>query len=281
MKIASETNRQHHAALGARSGLGNQKRIVRGKAVSRLPPCHRSPSHWRTGGNVRKRGASWSAVVLYRLAAGWHANGKPRWTGGSVRNNLLNEMSVSNLSKNFFRLIDGEIGPFDRPFQFRLFPFDAGGSLNFLKIAAKNDEGFATFVSWDLFGHEKQKHGKFGRYELLAVCDDEKWCMDVLSQIGRQGLNELIEPGDTFDLGPLLKPEAPVQGVVFEAALQFKLRQWIWSEACGLLRCIGVTRAELEFARKHGVPVLIERLKRAEIYPKTIVQRKASVDLAE
>lgn len=191
------------------------------------------------------------------------------------------EMSVSNLSKKFFRLVDEKIGPFDRPFQFRPFPFDAGGSLNFLEIAAKNGEAFTTFVSWDLFGHEKQKRGKLGRYELLTVCDDEKWCVDVLTHIGRQGLDELIEPGDMFDIGPLLKPEAPLQGVVFEAALQIKLQHWIWIEPCGVLRCIGVTRPELNFARKHGTPALMERLKRVGIYPKTIVQRKDSVDLTE
>jgi hypothetical protein len=190
-------------------------------------------------------------------------------------------MTVSKLAKKFFRCVDEQIGPFDRPFEFRPFPFDSGGALNFLKIAAKEGETFSTFVSWDLFGHEKQKRGKFGRYELLAVCNDENWCMDVLTHIGQQGLNELIEPGDTFDLGPLIIPESPLQGVVFEAALQLKLRQWIWSEPCGLLRCIGVTRPELEFAKKLGVPALMERLKRAGIYPSTVAQRKNLVDLTE
>ena len=190
-------------------------------------------------------------------------------------------MSVSKLSKIFFQLIDERIGPFDRPFQFRPFPFDTGGSLNFLTIGAKNGEPFTTYVSWDLFGHEKQKRGKLGRYELLAVCDDENWCVDVLTQIGRQGLNEIIESGDTFDIGPLVKPEMTLQGVIFEEAFRTKLRRWISSEPCGLLRCIGVTRPELEFARKHGVPTLIDKLKRAGLYPKTIVQRKDSVDLVD
>ena len=189
-------------------------------------------------------------------------------------------MSVSNLSKEFFKLIDERIGPFDRPFQFRPFPFDAGGSLNFLTVGAKSGEPFTTYISWDLFGHEKQKHGKLGRYELLAVCDDENWCIDVLTQIGRQGLDAVIESGDTFDIGPLVKPDAALQGVIFEDAFQTKLRCWVLSKPCGLLRCIGVTRPELNFSRKHGVPALIEPLKLADIYPKTMVQRQGSVDLA-
>jgi len=188
-------------------------------------------------------------------------------------------MSISNLSKKFFRLLDEKIGPFDRPFQLRPFPFDVGGSLNFLKISGKNGKGFTTFVSWDLFGHEKQKRGKFGRYELLTDCDDENWCVEVLTQIGRQGLNEIIESGDTFDIGPLVKSDAPIQGVIFEEVLRAKLRRWILSEPCGLLRCIGVTRPELEFAKKHGVPALVEKLKQSGIYPRTISRRKDSVAL--
>jgi hypothetical protein len=188
-------------------------------------------------------------------------------------------MSVSTLSKKFFQLIDEKIGPFDRPFQFRPFPFDAGGSLNFLKVSGKNNGGFATYVSWDLFGHEKQKHGKLGRYELLTDCDDENWCIEVLTSIGRQGLNEVFDPGDTFDIGPLVKPDAPIQGVIFEAVLRTKLHRWVLSEHCGLLRCIGVTRLELEFTKKHGTPALIEKLKQAGIYPRMHVQRQTSIEL--
>ena len=62
-------------------------------------------------------------------------------------------MSVSKLSKNFFQLIDERIGPFDRPFQFRPFPFDAGGSLNFLTIGAKNGE---PFIAWDILYDKNQ-----------------------------------------------------------------------------------------------------------------------------
>jgi hypothetical protein len=77
-----------------------------------------------------------------------------------------------------------------------------------------------------------------------------------------------------------VKPDAALQGVIFEDAFQTKLRCWVLSKPCGLLRCIGVTRPELNFSRKHGVPALIERLKLADIYPKTMVQRQGSVDLA-
>ena len=185
-------------------------------------------------------------------------------------------MSLSLLSKEFFRVIDERVGPFDRPFEFRVFPFDAGGALNFLTVGIGRSEPFVTYVTWDLFGHEQQKRGSFGRYELLATCDDAQWCSDVLTKIGRLGLQELFEPGDTLDIGQWVNADAPIQGVVFEEAFCAELL----GEHCGLLRCIGVTRPELEFAMKHGTPALIERLDRAHVYPHTMIHRKESIELA-
>ena len=185
-------------------------------------------------------------------------------------------MSISLLSKEFFRVIDERVGPFDRPFQFRVFPFDAGGALNFLTVGVGRGEPFVIYVTWDLFGHEEQKRGSFGRYELLAICDDEQWCFDVLTKIGRLGLQEIFEPGDTLDIGTWVSAETPIQGVVFEDAFSTELKH----EHCGLLRCIGVTRPELEFAMRHGVPALVERLKRADIYPCTAIHRRESIELA-
>jgi Suppressor of fused protein (SUFU) len=185
-------------------------------------------------------------------------------------------MSVALLSKEFFRVMDERVGPFDRPFQFRVFPFDAGGALNLLTVGAGRGEPLVTYVSWDLLGHEQQKRGSFGRYELLATCDDEQWCSDVLTKIGRLGLEELFEPGDTLDIGQWVSVDAPIQGVVFEEAFCAELQ----GERCGLLRCIGVTRAELEFAMRHSTPALVERLERAHVYPHTMVHRKESVELA-
>src|SRR3954468_22638704 len=105
-------------------------------------------------------------------------------------------VNVPELAKSYFRLIEHQFGPFDRPIQFRPFPFDAGGALNFLTVGA-NTKQFVTYVSWDLFGHPEQKRGSLGRYELLTVCEDEKWCLDILTNVGRQSLKSIFEPRDT------------------------------------------------------------------------------------
>jgi hypothetical protein len=182
-------------------------------------------------------------------------------------------MSISQPAKAFFRHIDKNVGPFDRPFQFRVFPFDAGGALNFLTVGAGRGDPFVTFVTWDLLGNEDQKRGSIGRYELMAVSDDGNWCLDVLTKIGRQGLQEVFEPGDTLDIGPWVAPYSPIQGVVFEEALCVELRVRLRRERCRLLRCVGITRPELEFAMKNDASALIECLKRAGMHPRTSLKR--------
>lgn len=186
-------------------------------------------------------------------------------------------MNLPELARAFFKTIEPQVGPFDRPLQFRPFPFDAGGDLNFLTVGAGR-EPFVTYVSWDLFGHEKQKRGSLGRYELLAVGNDESWCREVLTRIGRQALEEVLEPGDTLDIGSWGRQDGTLRGVVFETALSLELGE-VSRERCGLLRCIGVTGEELAFAKAHGVAALTERLRSAGIYPRTDVNRKESVRL--
>jgi len=178
-------------------------------------------------------------------------------------------MSVSELAKEFFRVIEGQFGPFDRPIQFRPFPFDAGGALNFLTVGA-GQKTCVTYISWDLFGHPKQKRGSLGRYEVLALTDDEDWCIDVLTRVGNQCLQDLFKPGDTLDIAQWTSPNAAMQGIIFEEAFKTRLRS---GERCGLLRCIGVARQELEFAVRQGVPALIEHLKRNDIYPRSMTHR--------
>ena len=181
-------------------------------------------------------------------------------------------MELTSIAKKYFTAVDEWIGPFDRPFKFRPFSFDAGGALNFLTIRNPRNN-FVTYVSWDLFGHEQQKHGKLGHYEFLINCNEEKWVLTVITNLGRQSLIEVFESGDTMDIGPWVNSGDAIQGVVFEEAFKIRLFEGLQSVQCGILRCIGVTRSELEFGQKHGVSSLIDRLKRAGIYPNTDVQR--------
>jgi hypothetical protein len=187
-------------------------------------------------------------------------------------------MYLQHLAKEFFSTLDERIGPFDRPILFRPFPFDVGGSLNFLTVGAGREK-VVTYVSWDLFGHNKLKQGKLGRYEFITHCDNEKWCSDIITNIGRQALSEVFDPDDIMDVSPWIGDlQSNLRGVIFEEGFSTQIRMELGREQCGLLRCIGVTTPELNFAREHGVPSLVKALKISNVYPNTILMR-SSIEL--
>jgi len=179
---------------------------------------------------------------------------------------------IPKLARNFFNILNEKVGPFDRPIQFRIFPFDAGGDINLLTVgnAARH---YVTYVTWDLFGHPEQKRGRLGRYELVASCDDPEWCRVALTHVGRLGLNELLESGCIVGIKDCFGAEPAIQGILLEEALSVKLRVGGEIEPCGLLRCIGITRPEMEFAMRGSAADLIQRLKLAKIYPNTDTRR--------
>lgn len=186
---------------------------------------------------------------------------------------------LPDFAKLFFDSIDKEFGPFDRPFQFRPFPFETGGALNFLTIGAGKEQ-IVTYVSWDLIGQAHKKLGNLGQYELLAVCDDEEWCLDIITNIGRQTLVEVFESGDIMDIYPWSKKySSNISGMLFDEAFSIQIEHALEWRKYSLLRCVGITSQELEFARKYGSQILIDRLKSSNVYPKTILGR-ASVNLA-
>ena len=82
--------------------------------------------------------------------------------------------------------------------------------------------------------------------------------------------------GHTIDIGRVVWPDCPVQGLVVE---EFA-RVAIDGQPYGILYFHGVTRSELEFAMEVGAEQLLERLKRAGVYPRTSLHRKESVETA-
>jgi hypothetical protein len=48
-------------------------------------------------------------------------------------------------------------------------------------------------------------------------------------------------------------------------------------EGYGILRFHGVTRSELEFAMEFGTDKMLERLRHANIYPRTSIRHKESI----
>ena len=79
--------------------------------------------------------------------------------------------------------------------------------------------------------------------------------------------------GHTLDIGPWVGRDAPIQGVVFETVCSCRIDR----QPYGILRVVGVSRPELEYAQEHGTPALLARLKAAGAYPDTRVNRDSVV----
>jgi len=176
-------------------------------------------------------------------------------------------------SNLFVPIEEAFVGSIDRDTLMAIVGFDAGGPLNFCTIGHERGDKFVTYVSCELAVRRQQKPSEFGRYELLMTCDDEEWARSLLSDIGRMSLDVAFGDAHTLDIGRWVKPRGPIQGVAFE---KFACVE-IGGEKFGILRCIGITRPELKYAQKHGVPALVTRLKEAGAYPNSSVRRHSVI----
>ena len=79
--------------------------------------------------------------------------------------------------------------------------------------------------------------------------------------------------GHTLDIGAWVEEPDSLQGITFEEVLVTE----IGGEGYSILRCIGITRDEMEYALEQGSHNLIARLQDAGVYPHTMPQRASVV----
>ena len=162
-----------------------------------------------------------------------------------------------------FQPLEQELGPVDASTVAAIVGFDMGGPLNFSTFGYDGPIERRAYVSCELAVRSEQQPSERGRFELLVHCGDEQWVRSVLSDIGRMTLDVAFDDGHSLDIGPWLEPDASIQGVTFERACTATIGG---SPFC-VLRVIGVTRLELEFAQEHGAAALHARLRKAGVYP--------------
>ncbi len=173
--------------------------------------------------------------------------------------------------RQLFAPLEASIGPIDRDTIVAIVGFDAGGPLNFCTIGCGRSGPGITYVSCELAVRDEQIPCEFGRYELLSTCDDEKWVRSIVSDIGRMSWETAFGNGHTMDIGGWVGPGDPVQGVIFEKACRCRID----GVQFGVLRVIGVSRPEMEYAQARGAKALIRKLKAAGIYPSTLIRRSS------
>ncbi len=168
-----------------------------------------------------------------------------------------------------FRPVRERIGPIDEMTIAAIVGFDCGGPVS-LATVGYGKEDFVSYITCELAVREQQRPAAFGRYEFMMTCDDEEWARKILTTLGQMSLTSAFGHGHTIEIGAIVSPGCALQGLVLE---EFS-RATIDGGGYGILRAIGVTRSQLEFAMENGTEPLTERLKLAGLYPLTIVRGK-------
>lgn len=182
-------------------------------------------------------------------------------------------MDYRQFYRQLFAPLESQIGPIDVKTIFAIIGFDCGGPLNFCTVGTEREERAITYITCELAVREEQVPSEFGGYEFLCSCDDEQWVRSNISKLGRMSLRTKFGHGHTVDMGEVVGSDAPIQAVVLEK----QCSAIIDGQRYGILRVIGLTRAEMVYKRSRGVPALLRLLKRGGVYPHTLVGRASLV----
>jgi suppressor of fused protein SUFU len=177
---------------------------------------------------------------------------------------------VSGFYRALFRPVEERIGKVDPKTLVALIGFQAGGPPNLSVVKAP---GFVTYVTCELACYEEQvpSDDRGGPFEVLVSANDEGWARSVATAIGRISFDAALGPGHTVDLGPFAEKKDKLQGVVLErfSTCTYRRRRY------GILRTIGITRPEMEWAQEHSGQELLEKLRAAGVYPNSDVRRRS------
>ena len=180
-------------------------------------------------------------------------------------------MDYNAFYKQVFGPLESEIGPIDPETIVAIIGFDAGGPLNFCTIGSTPEANFVTYVSCELAVRNEQQPADFVRYELLTSCNDEQWVRSNITALGHASLEMTLGDGHSIDIGPWVEPDDPIQGLILERVA----RSIIDGTEFGVLRVVGVTRTELEFAQSKNIPLLVSALRKSGVYPHTDIRRES------
>lgn len=178
-------------------------------------------------------------------------------------------MDYRRFYKLLFAPLETQLGPIDPNTVFAIIGFDCGGPINLSTFGVDRGERVTTYVSCELAVRDEQIPSDVGRYEILCSCDDEQWVRRHVTNLGHMSLETQFGNGHTVDLGETVNLQDRLQGVIFEEVCS----TCIDGRDYGILRVIGLTRAELEYKQEHGSMALIRMLKEGGVYPHTLTGR--------
>lgn len=98
---------------------------------------------------------------------------------------------------------------------------------------------------------------------------------EVLQVMAAMSESNCLEPHDT--VGPLPRKLRPLESVLLWPMTGDARRFEVCGEPCGILLCVGITKKERKYAKKHGAEALIVRLKKSGVFPYTDPKRRSAI----
>ena len=182
-------------------------------------------------------------------------------------------MDYQTFYTRLFAPLEERLGPLDPDTLMAIIGFDEGGPLNLCTIGRDSGAAAVAYVSCELAVRDEQVPNASGRYELLMSGNDGDWIRQVLTDTGEMSLGTAFNDGDTLDIGAWVDDDdgsgQSLQGLLFRQEYALDLD----GAAVGVLRAIGITRAEMALAREQGADALVARLQAGGVYPHTLLGR--------
>ena len=179
-------------------------------------------------------------------------------------------ISHSDLYDAFAMAAERALGPKDNAVIHAIVGFEFGGPPDLLVFRNPPGVKGIFYVTSDLLFIIRQPKNSLGRYE-LAIClpTEGDWARKILFKLSHATVEEVFEAGYTADITAWVAPDCPLKGLLFRGLVSFDFE----GQSFGILLCIGVTRAELDFTVGHGSDELLRRLESAGVFPVTDTQR--------
>jgi Suppressor of fused protein (SUFU) len=185
-----------------------------------------------------------------------------------------NATDYRNLYNAFVLAMERELGSKDESVIHAIVGFEFGGPPDMLRFRNPPGVKGIFYSTSDLLFFEKQPKSSLGTYE-VAICmaKEDDWAEKLLFKLAQATVGEVFEVGDTADITAWVSPACPIKGLIFTKLISFGFE----GQHFGTLLCVGITRAELDYAMEHNSEQLLTRLKTVGVFPITDTERSSII----
>jgi hypothetical protein len=178
------------------------------------------------------------------------------------------------LYKAFVPVLEGTLGNKAEKVIHAIIGFEFGGPPDLLLFPNPPGIKGIFYVTSDLLFFDRQPENSLGRYE-VAIClpKESDWAKQVLYKLSQATVEEAFDVGHTADITAWVSPDCPIKGLLFTKLVSFEFHE----QPFGALLCIGITRAELDYAIEHGSEKLLTLLETAGVFPVTNTERSSVI----